>query len=111
MKSAVPPTAPPRAAQLPGHWLGYALVLALVAAMWLVYAVNLVHWPDSPDFGWRTMYTSGPNVVAQVFGSGEAAGLEPGDRILAINGRPYRSFDELFFGNLRNEEPGSTNTY
>lgn len=111
MKSLVPPTATSAAGRLPGHWVGYAVVLGLVAAMWITYAVNLVHWPDSPDFGWRTMYTSGANVVAQVFPSGEAAGLAPGDRVLAINGRPYSTFDELFFGNLRNEEPGSTNTY
>ncbi len=112
MKSLVPPTAAGAGGErLAEHWLGYAVVLVLVVGMWLLYAVNLVRWPDSPDFGWRTMYTSGPNVVAQVFARGEGAGLEPGDRIIAINGRPYSTFDELFFGSLRNEEPGSTNTY
>ena len=87
-----------RARQL--HWLAYGLVLALNAAVWLLYAANLVRWSSSPDFGWRTMYTSGPNVVAQVFGEGAAAGLRSGDRILAINGRRYSSFEELFFGAL-----------
>lgn len=111
MKSWVPPAASRAAARLPAHWLGYAIVLCLVAAMWVAYAVNLARWPDSPDFGWRTMYTSGPNIVAQVFSSGEASGLAPGDRIVAINGRPYSTFDELFFGSLRNEEPGSSNRY
>jgi regulator of sigma E protease len=53
----------------------------------MLYGANLVRWPDSPDFGWRTMYTSGPTIVSQVFGAGEAAGLRSGDRILAINGR------------------------
>jgi serine phosphatase RsbU (regulator of sigma subunit) len=93
------------------HWAGYGLLLALIVALWALYAVNLARWPDSPDFGWRTMYTSGPNVVSQVFGQGQAAGLRSGDRILAVNGRPYSSFDELFFGNLRREEPGAVNTY
>lgn len=93
------------------HWVGYALLLALIVALWALYAVNLARWPDSPDFGWRTMYTSGPNIVAQVFGQGQAAGLRSGDRILAVNGRPYSSFDELFFGNIRRDEPGSVNTY
>ena len=93
------------------HWSAYGLVLALVLGIALLYAANLVRWTDSPDFGWRTMYTSGPNVVSQVFGTGEAAGLRPGDRIVAINGRPYASFDELFFGDLRRAEPGSVNAY
>jgi serine phosphatase RsbU (regulator of sigma subunit)/anti-sigma regulatory factor (Ser/Thr protein kinase) len=93
------------------HWIAYGLLLALVAALWAMYGANLVRWPASPDFGWRTMYTSGPNVVAQVFGAGEAAGLLPGDRIVAVNGRAYGTFNELFFGDLRNAAPGSTNTY
>jgi len=93
------------------HWIGYGLFLALIVGLWALYAMNLVRWPDSPDYGWRTMYTTGPNVVAQVFGQGEAAGLRSGDRILAVNGRAYSTFDELFFGELRREEPGSANTY
>ena len=93
------------------HWSAYGLVLAVILGIGLLYAFNLARWTDSPDFGWRTMYTSGPNVVSQVFGTGEAAGLRPGDRILAINGRPYSSFDELFFGELRRAEPGSMNAY
>ena len=93
------------------HWAGYAALLALILAIWALYGFNLARWPQSPDFGWRTMYTSGPNVVSQVFGEGQAAGLRAGDRIVAINGRPYSTFNELFFGNLRSEEPGSINTY
>ena len=114
MGSATAPTvaaAASAASRARAHWIGYGLMLALVAALWAVYGANLMRWPASPDFGWRTMYTSGPNVVAQVFGAGEASGLRPGDRIVALNGRPYSTFDELFFGSVRNAEPGSTNTY
>jgi serine phosphatase RsbU (regulator of sigma subunit)/anti-sigma regulatory factor (Ser/Thr protein kinase) len=93
------------------HWIAYGIVLALVAGVWALYGANLARWPDSPDYGWRTMYTSGPNVVAQVFADGAAAGLRSGDRVVAVNGRPYASFDELFFGGLRRSEPGSVNTY
>ena len=93
------------------HWIGYGVLLAVIVALWILYALNLARWPDSPDFGWRTMYTSGPNVVSQVFGQGQAAGLRPGDRIVAVNGRAYSTFDELFFGNIRREAPGSVNTY
>ena len=93
------------------HWVGYGLLLVIIVVLWALYAVNLARWPDSPDFGWRTMYTSGPNVVSQVFGQGQVAGLRPGDRIVAVNGRAYSTFDELFFGKIRSEEPGSVNTY
>src|SRR5687768_8861450 len=58
------------------HWIGYGVLLAITVALWALYALNLARWPDSPDFGWRTMYTSGPNVVSQVFGEGQAAGLD-----------------------------------
>jgi sigma-B regulation protein RsbU (phosphoserine phosphatase) len=104
-----PPSAPARRGYL--HWLGYGFVLALTLSAVVLYAANLIRWPTSPDFGWRTMYNSGPNIVAQVFGAGAAAGLRAGDRIVAINGRPYSTFDELFFGDVRHGEPGATNSY
>ena len=56
------------------------------------------------------MYDSGPNVVAQALDSGKAAGLLPGDTILAINGKSYNTFDQLYY-TTRNNEPGSVNTY
>ena len=38
------------------HWAAYGAALAVVLATWVLYGVNLARWPDSPDFGWRTMY-------------------------------------------------------
>jgi phosphoserine phosphatase RsbU/P len=95
----------------PLHWIGYGFVLALTLSAVVLYAANLIRWPTSPDFGWRTMYNSGPNIVAQVFGAGTAAGLRPGDQILAINGRAYSTFDELFFSDIRHHDPGAVNSY
>jgi two-component system NtrC family sensor kinase len=56
------------------------------------------------------MYNSGPNIVAEVFTVGNEAGLRVGDKIRAINGKTYSTFDELFF-KVRHDEPGSVNTY
>lgn len=104
-----PATAAP--ARAPLHWAGFGLALALTLSVWGLYGSNILRWPNSPDFGWRTMYNSGPNVVAQVFEAGATAGLRPGDKILAVNSRAYSTFDQLFFGNIRHDEPGSVNTY
>jgi sigma-B regulation protein RsbU (phosphoserine phosphatase) len=56
------------------------------------------------------MYDSGPNVVARVLDAGKAAGLRAGDTVLAINGKSYNTFDELYF-EIRHDEPGSVNIY
>ena len=93
------------------HWVAFGLALALTAAMYTLYGVNIVRWQNSPDFGWRTMFDSGPNVVAEVFERAKTAGLRAGDKIQAINGRAYSTFDELFSGNIRQDEPGLLNTY
>ncbi|MBI3030570.1 MAG: SpoIIE family protein phosphatase [Candidatus Rokubacteria bacterium] len=93
------------------HWVAYVLTLTFIAALCVLFVINIVRWQKSPDFGWRIMYNAGPNVVSEVFPLGAKAGLRPGDRILAINGRPYSTFEELFFGNIRQEELGSINTY
>ena len=67
-------------------------------------------WGNRPDFGWRAMYEQGPNVAADIFERAERSGLKVGDKIKAINGKAYSTFDELFF-KVRDEQPGSVNTY
>ena len=89
------------------HFISAVILVLFVYAL---YGANIIRWRNSPDFGWRTQYDSGPNVVAQVFGSAKEAGLRVGDTIKAINGKTYSTFDELYF-RIRNNEPGSVNTY
>ena len=95
---------------LRNHWVYFALALVLTVVVYTLYGVNIVRWRNNPDFGWRTNYNTGPNVVAEVFEAGEEAGLRLGDTIQTINGQAYTTFDELFF-KIRNDKPGSINTY
>ena len=48
------------------QWVYFTLTLLLTVVVYILYGVNIVRWQHSPDFGWRTMYNSGPNVVAEV---------------------------------------------
>ena len=91
-------------------WAWLVVALLVLGSFYGLYMANIIRWRDSPDFGWRTMASSGSNIVADVSGEGEAAGLRIGDRIVAINGKAYTTFEELFF-KVRNESPGSVNTY
>lgn len=92
------------------YWRYFIIAVVLIGLVYGLYGANIIRWRNSPNFGWRTMYDSGPNVVAEVFEAGEAAGLHVGDIIKAINGKAYNTFDELYF-KVRNNKPGSTNTY
>jgi adenylate cyclase len=88
----------------------FLIALSVILFVYLLYGANIIGWRKSPNFGWRTMYNSGPNIVAEVFTIGNEAGLRVGDKIIAINGKTYSTFDELFF-KVRHDEPGSVNTY
>jgi serine phosphatase RsbU (regulator of sigma subunit) len=96
--------------RLQSHWACFALALVLTTTVYAIYAINIVTWRNSPDFGWRAIFESGPNVVGEVLELGTSAGLLAGDRIVSINGQQYSSFDELYF-KIRHNEPGSINTY
>ena len=90
--------------------LYFMLAVVPTMAMFSLYGINMIKWRNRPDFGWRAMYESGPNVAADLFERAKAAGLQTGDQIVAINEQIYSTFEELFF-EVRNDEPGSTNTY
>ncbi len=91
-------------------WACFVPVFLITLAVFILYGMNIVKWRNSPDFGWRAMYESGPNVAADLFERAEAAGLRVGDNIEAINGKTYSTFEELFF-EIRDEKPGAVNVY
>ena len=92
------------------HWIYFALSTLVVIAVYLLYGFNMNAWKNSTDYGWTTMQDSGPHIVAEVFELGERAGLRSGDKIKAINGQTYTTFDELYF-KVRNSKPGEKNVY
>lgn len=91
--------------------LPFILLLLMILTVYTIYGFNIIRWRNSPDFGWNTMYESGPNKVALVFGTGAEAGLKVGDIIKAINGHSYSTFDELLLKQIRNGNKGSLNSY
>jgi serine phosphatase RsbU (regulator of sigma subunit) len=90
--------------------LFFPIAVLLMAVVYVFYGMNVMWWANTADYGWRTMYDSGPNTVTELFPRGEAAGLRVGDRVTAINGHEYDTFDELYF-KVRSNEPGETNSY
>ena len=62
------------------HWMWFTAAVTLIGAVYTLYGINMVWWRNSPDFGWRTMYVSGPNVVAEVLERGKDAGLRAGEQ-------------------------------
>ncbi len=55
----------------------------------------MMEWRNAPDRGWVIFGDLGPNIVGATRSVGEAAGLRQGDEILAIDGIPYSTVDEL----------------
>lgn len=83
--------------------------MTIVAAAYAIYGMNILLWRNGADFGWRWMEEAGPNVVCEVTDVGREGGLRVGDRILAVNGKPYVSYEELL--RFRHAEAGAVNSY
>ena len=66
-------------------------------------------WRNSPNRGWRTIAELGPTIVGVVSPLGEKAGLKVGDKILNLNGKTYKTFDE--FIELLDLQVGHKNVY
>ena len=97
----------PRTGLAPRAVLVALAVLAL--ALQSIYLLNAIRWIDAPDRGWIAMIQLGPDVVAVARPLGVEAGLRDGDRIVALNGESYETFDELWA--LLDYEIGRVNTY
>lgn len=90
-------------------WLAFSAVLLCAVSASLLYLYNIVSWRDYPDFGVGFNFSVGIEQVGYVTERGERAGVEPGDRILSVNGRSYSTFNE--YRALLNRGLGQENTY
>ena len=84
------------------------LVLGAVAAFEIGYVAHVVRDLTRPDSAVADPFAYDLQQRVTWVGSGsEKAGLHPGDRIVAINGRPFRS-DGVFADSLARSHPGDT---
>jgi class 3 adenylate cyclase len=89
--------------------MAFALSLALVITINLLYLYNLIHWRNYPDFGfgWRT--ATGVDYVGQLTENGRKAGMQLGDRFLEVNGEKFSTIQQ--FRALMRRDLGEENTY
>ncbi len=87
----------------------FAAVALLVTAFAALYLYNIIKWADYPDFGYGWRSATGIEIVGLVTEPGRRAGMQVGDRILKVNGKPFSNIDEFRSAMRRNL--GETNTY
>jgi len=73
----------------------FICALAAIFSTALLFAVNIIRWGNTPDFGFGYRTAAGFSVVGVVTGPGDEAGIEIGDRILKVNDRPFTAMKEF----------------
>ena len=84
-------------------------LVGVALAIQVFFLVNMIMWQSAPNKGWQTSIELGPKIVGATFPLGEKAGLRKGDKILAINGKPYETLDEAI--KLTDLQIGHVNVY
>jgi serine phosphatase RsbU (regulator of sigma subunit) len=87
----------------------FAVVLAAIVAVAVLYLYNIIQYKNYPDFGFGFRTSTGIKVVGFVRESGVRAGMKMGDRILKVNGKPFATLQEL--RELMRRDIGEKNTY
>ncbi|OQY02685.1 MAG: hypothetical protein B6I22_13300 [Desulfobacteraceae bacterium 4572_123] len=77
-----------------GSWFAFGLVMAFILAVASLYFYNIVKWADEPQWGFFFRSGSAIDVIGGVREKGRHAGMLPGDRILSINGKTFRTIEE-----------------
>ena len=87
----------------------FVLLLVLLLFTSVLYIYNIYKWGDHPDFGLSFRTATGIKVVGTLTEPGRQAGLQVGDQIISVNGKPYRTFGELRA--IVNRKPGDQNVF
>ena len=83
-------------------------MLALVIVISALYLYNIYKWGKYPDFGFAFRTATGMGVIGIVGEKGLAAGLQVGDRILAVNDQTYDKLSEFRSAMHRGEREKNT---
>jgi len=84
----------------------FSLIFLVIAVL---YFLNLVKWSREPDFGWSIVDQIGGQVITEVYGEAESAGLRVGDRIVGLNHKVVSGLQEM--RQYTNRESSGENVY
>jgi signal transduction histidine kinase len=87
----------------------FRCALAVTFAIAMLYLYNIIRWREQPDLGFYRRSAMGLSIVGVVAEAGQQAGIKIGDRILKVNGKPFKNSEE--FQAARNWKSGEKNTY
>jgi len=90
-------------------WFAFSLVIIFILTVASLYLYNLVRWGDEPEWGFIFRSGSAIDIIGGVREKGHEAGLLPGDRLVSINGKNFRTVQERRA--FRNYGLGEKNTY
>jgi class 3 adenylate cyclase len=92
-----------------GSWVLFGALCLATVGLQAAYIAQMVQWTSEPYRGWAYNVGGEPGIISDVFSEAAEAGLQPGDRILRVNGQGFETFDEL--KNLLDLELGASNLY
>jgi len=90
-------------------WFTFGILLVFSLIIASLFLSNIHRWSNEPEFGFFHRSATGLHMVAGVREPGRRAGLQPGDRILAVNGKPFSTKNQL--RENRKYQIGESNRY
>jgi signal transduction histidine kinase len=89
--------------------IAFVVALVFIVAIASLYFYNIFKWGKIPDFGFYRRAATGLREIGVITEVGRKAGMEVGDRILKINGKPFSNNEEFYAA--RHQGLGEKNAY